>query len=146
MRAEKNIDWHPAKNRAAVVSIQEHIAENPGDVFNVYYFITPEYIFDHIADVKPDLLEKGFVVPEKISEVSTDFARIFVSSVYGVDPDSAINIEVGKSVSASGWGLAVPEICLKDKGVSLLDWDYESFISKETVRAINSLKAKPARL
>lgn len=145
MRPERHIDWHPAKNRPAVASIQEHIASHPSDVFNMYYFITPEFIFDHIGDIEGEVRKNGIVVPEALPEVSHDFARIFVSTVYGINLDDVLDIEVGRSASASGWALAVPENCLKDKGVSLLDWDYDSFLSKEAAKAMNTLRAKSAR-
>jgi hypothetical protein len=140
-----NREWKPAKTRAAVSSIQEHIMGNPRDAYNMYYFITPDYIFDNISEVKNQFIDSGFVVPEKVSDVSHDTARLFIAVKYGIDPRKCMDIEVGKFASVFGWGVALPEKELQDHGIDLIDWDYESFLSKEVARKMNNIKSKSSQ-
>lgn len=137
--------WQPAKTRAAVLFVQEHIASHPEDASNIYYFMTPDSIFNSFHEVEEEFKGAGFVIPQHAREVTHEMAKLFVALRYGVEPNRIIEMEVGRSATGFGWAVGVPEKVLKEQGVDLVDWDYETFASKEALSKMHASRAKSVR-
>lgn len=137
MESEKRPEWKPAKTRGAVASIQEYIALHPQKCTSLFYLISPTYVFENLEEFSETLDNAGINRPEKATEITPDFVKAFVHKQYGIDIEDCITIEVGRSESPLGWGIAVPESALKDQGVELVHWDHETFISRGAAQRLS---------
>lgn len=108
------MDWTPANNKEAVLSIQKLIYEGKADPNQLYFFVTPERVVSTVSSMGRGNID--------LKSIDFEWISRFIESEIGVNRSEMVKIETGQYWK-KGWALALPEGELIGTREKLGDWN-----------------------